>query len=159
MQSTVLFYYNILEDCIERCSEMNVYVRIKSIGKNKATELRPYELPEGIGSVRELIKAFVHAEVERFNDMDTELPLLTLMSAEDIEREAKTGRVAFGRLWPDKKADEAKAVDTALAAFGDGLFRVLMDEEELTDIDTEIEIKEGAVFTFIRLTFLSGRMW
>ena len=138
---------------------MNVYVRIKSLGKNKASELRPYELPEGIDTVRGLIAAFVHAEVERFNDKDTELPLLTVMSAEDIEREAKMGKVAFGRLWSDKKADEAKAVETALTSFDDGLFRVLMDEEELTDLDAEINIKEGAVFTFIRLTFLAGRMW
>ena len=138
---------------------MNVNVRIKSLNKRKSTELRPYELPEGIGSVRELIKAFVHAEVERFNDKDTELPLLTLMSAEDIDREAKTGKVAFRRIWKDVKANETKAVETALAAFEDGLFRVLMDEEELTDLDAEIDIKEGAVFTFIRLTFLAGRMW
>ena len=138
---------------------MNVYVRIKSLGKNKASELRPYELPEGIDTVRGLIAAFVHAEVERFNDKDTELPLLALMSADDVEREAKTGKVAFGRIWKDTKANEGKAVETALAAFGDGLFRVLMDEEELTDLDAEIDIKEGAVFTFIRLTFLAGRMW
>lgn len=138
---------------------MNVFVKIKSLNKRNCTEFRPYELPEGIGSVRELIAAFVHAEVERFNDKDTELPLLTLMSTEDIDREAKTGKVAFGRIWKDAKANEAKAVETALAAFEDGLFRVLMNEEELTDLDAEIEIKEGAVFTFIRLTFLAGRMW
>lgn len=138
---------------------MNVFVKIKALNKRNCTELCPYKLPEGIASVRELIAAFVHAEVERFNDKDTELPLLTLMSAEDIDREAKTGKVAFRRIWKDVKANETKAVETALAAFEDVLFRVLMDEEELTNLDSEIAIKEGAVFTFIRLTFLSGRMW
>lgn len=138
---------------------MNVFVKIKALNKRNCTELCLYKLPEGIASVRELIAAFVHAEVERFNDKDTELPLLTLMSAEDIDREAKTGKVAFRRIWKDVKANETKAVETALAAFEDGLFRVLMDEEELTNLDSEIAIKEGAVFTFIRLTFLSGRMW
>ena len=138
---------------------MKVFVRIKSLKKRKSTELRSYELSEGIGTVRGLIAAFVHAEVERFNDKDTELPLLALMSAEEIDDNAKAGKVAFGRLWTDNKADEAKAVEAAFAAFCDGLFRVLMDDEELKELDHPVKITEGTVFTFIRLTFLAGRMW
>lgn len=138
---------------------MKVFVRIESLKKRKSTELRSYELSEGIGTVRGLIAAFVHAEVERFNDKDTELPLLALMSAEEIDDNAKAGKVAFGRLWSDNKADEAKAVEAAFAAFGDGLFRVLMDDEELKELDHPVKITEGTVFTFIRLTFLAGRMW
>ena len=128
---------------------MKVFVRIKSLKKRKSTELRSYELSEGIGTVRGLIAAFVHAE----------LPLLALMSAEEIDDNAKAGKVAFGRLWSDNKADEAKAVEAAFAAFGDGLFRVLMDDEELKELDHPVKITEGTVFTFIRLTFLAGRMW
>lgn len=138
---------------------MKVFVRIKSLKKRKSTELRSYELSEGIGTVRGLIAAFVHAEVERFNDKDTELPLLALMSAEEIDDNAKAGKVAFGRLWSDNKADEARAVEAVFAAFGDGLFRVLMDDEELKELDHPVKITEGTVFTFIRLTFLAGRMW
>ena len=138
---------------------MKVFVRIKSLKKRKSTELRSYELSEGIGTVRGLIAAFVHAEVERFNDKDTELPLLALMSAEEIDDNAKAGKVAFGRLWSDNKADEAKTVEAAFADFGDGLFRVLMDDEELKELDHPVKITEGTVFTFIRLTFLAGRMW
>ena len=138
---------------------MKVFVRIKSLKKRKSAELHSYELSEGIGTVRGLIAAFVHAEVERFNDKDTELPLLALMSAEEIDDNAKAGKVAFGRLWSDNKADEAKAVEAAFAAFDDGLFRVLMDDEELRELDHPVKITEGTVFTFIRLTFLAGRMW
>ena len=138
---------------------MKVFVRIKSLKKRKSTELRSYELSEGIGTVRGLIAAFVHAEVERFNDKDMELPLLALMSAEEIDNNAKAGKVAFGRLWSDNKADEARAVEAAFAAFDDGLFRVLMDDEELKELDHPVKITEGTVFTFIRLTFLAGRMW
>ena len=138
---------------------MKVFVRIKSLKKRKSAELHSYELSEGIGTVRGLIAAFVHAEVERFNDKDTELPLLALMSAEEIDDNAKAGKVAFGRLWSDNKADEAKAVEAAFAAFDDGLFRVLMDDEELKELDHPVKITEGTVFTFIRLTFLAGRMW
>lgn len=138
---------------------MRVYVRIKALKKSQNSELKPYSLPKGIRTVRELITAFVHIEVEQFNQKDVEPSLLLLMSEEEIEYAARTGRVSFGRLWSDQKADETKSIETAISAFRDGLFRVLMDEIELTDLDTPIIIQENAVFTFIRLTFLAGRMW
>ena len=138
---------------------MQVYVRIKSLDTKKSSTLISYELPEGIEDVRTLIASFVHAEVERYNQKDTERPLLALLNAEEIEQKAGTGKVSFGRLWSDRKAEEKKALDTAFSAFRDGLFRVLMDEEELTGLDMPVTVPEGAVFTFVRLTFLAGRMW
>ncbi len=55
--------------------------------------------------------------------------------------------------------DEAKAIQTAIDAVTDGLVRVFKGNDEITDLDAEIEISEGDVFTFVRLTMLSGRMW
>ena len=139
---------------------MQVYVKVKALGKRKdVLPPRPYELPEGIGSLRGLLTAFVEAEVERYNGKDPEAPLLSCLTAEEIEAQSETGKVSFGRLWSDKKADKAKAVQTALLAFDDGLVRVLMDETELVQLDAPLCIREGAVFTFVRLTFLAGRMW
>ena len=138
---------------------MLVYVRIKSLDKRKSSALIPYELPEGIGDVRTLIASFVHVEVERYNQKDTERPLLALLSEEEIEQKAETGKVSFDRLWSDRKADENQALETAFSAFRDGLVRILMDEDELTGLDNPVSIAEGTVFTFVRLTFLAGRMW
>ena len=50
-------------------------------------------------------------------------------------------------------------METAFSAFRDGLVRILMDEDELTGLDNPVSIAEGTVFTFVRLTFLAGRMW
>ena len=139
---------------------MQVYVRVKALGKRKdVLPPKPYELPEGIGSLRELLTAFVETEVERYNSKEPELPLLSCLTAEEIEAQSETGKVSFGRLWSDKKADKAKAVQTAIQAFADGLVRVLMDDKELTELDDPLSIHEGAVFTFVRLTFLAVRMW
>ena len=139
---------------------MQVYVKIKALGKRRdVLPSRPYELPEGIASLRQLLTAFVAAEVARFNGKDTEAPLLSCLSAEEIDARAASGKVGFGRLWSDRKADRAKAAETAVRAFQDGLVRVLMDEAELTELDAPLEVREGAVFTFVRLTFLAGRMW
>lgn len=139
---------------------MQVYVRVKALGKRKdVMPLKPYELPEGISSLRELLTAFVESEVERYNSKDTEAPLLSCLTAEEIEAQSETGKVSFGRLWSDQKADKAKAVKTAIQAFDDGLVRVLMDEAELFQLDAPLCIREGAVFTFVRLTVLAGRIW
>lgn len=139
---------------------MQVYVKIKALGKRKdVLPPLPYELPEGIGSLRELLTAFVEAEVDRYNGKDPESPLLSCLTVEEIEAQSETGKVSFGRLWSDQKADKAKAVKTAIQAFDDGLVRVLMDEAELFQLDAPLCIREGAVFTFVRLTFLAGRMW
>ena len=139
---------------------MQVYVKIKALGKRRdVLPPKPYELPEGIGSLRQLLTAFVEAEVERYDGKGPEAPRLSCLTAEEIEAQSETGKVGFGRLWSDRKADRAKAAETAVRAFQDGLVRVLMDEAELTELDAPLAVREGAVFTFVRLTFLAGRMW
>lgn len=139
---------------------MQVFVRVKALGKRKdVLPPQPYALPDGISSLRELLTAFVETEVERYNGKDTEGPLLAALSAEEIQAQAESGKVGFGRLWSDRKADAERAVKSAIQAFEDGLVRVLMDNMELKDLDAPLSVPEGAVFTFVRLTFLSGRMW
>ena len=139
---------------------MQVFVRVKALGKRRdVLPPQPYALPDGIGSLRELLTAFVETEVERYNGKDSEGPLLTALSADEIAMQAESGKVGFGRLWSDRKADTERAVKTAIQAFEDGLVRVLMDETELRELDAPLTVPEGSVFTFVRLTFLSGRMW
>ena len=90
---------------------MQVYVRVKALGKRKdVLPPKPYELPEGIGSLRELLTAFVESEVERYNNKEPELPLLSCLTAEEIEAQSEAGKVGFGRLWSDKKEEKAKMI-------------------------------------------------
>ena len=67
--------------------------------------------------------------------------------------------MAFGLPFSDKKADENEAVQTALQAFDDGLFRAFVGETELESREQEIKIGENSEITFIRLTMLAGRIW
>ena len=46
-----------------------------------------------------------------------------------------------------------------LQAFGDGLVRIFVDEEEVTELDADLSLKEGSEVVFLRLTFLTGLMW
>lgn len=139
---------------------MDVYVRVKAVGKRRDV-LAPalYTLPEGIGSLRQLLTAVVCKEVAVYNSKEAEAQLIPFLTRQEIEDMANAGKVSFGAVYSDKKADPQKAVENALQCWEDGLVRVFMNEEELTGLDDPMVVPAGAVFTFMRLTFLAGRMW
>ena len=139
---------------------MQVYVRIKAVGKRRdVLEPTPYIIPDGAASLRQLLTAVASAEVDRYNTQRTQPRLLPCLTEEQIDAQAAVGKVSFSDVFSDKEADKAKAVQTVLQAWEDGLVRVFMDDAELTGLDTPLNIQAGAVFTFIRLAFLAGRMW
>ena len=41
-------------------------------------------------------------------------------------------------------------------AFGDGLFLVLLDGRQETDLDARVEVGPGSTVTFVRLVALAG---
>ena len=144
----------------ENIFNMNVYVKLKSVGKRRPVlNDVPYVLPENISSLRELITTIVKLEVEKYNSRGLEEMLIPFLSEEDIKDQSTVGKVGFGRLYSDKKADPAKAVKTAEQGFEDGLYRVLIGEKEITELDAPLLINENDTLTFIRLTFLAGRLW
>lgn len=139
---------------------MQIYVRVKSIGKRKdILEAIPYSISDSVHSLRQLITVIVEAEVEKYNAKGVGLQLIPYLTTEQIEAQSDVGKVSFGRIYSDRKADRTKAVQNAVQCLEDGLVRVFMDEEELSELDDELVMKEDAVFTFMRLTFLAGRMW
>jgi hypothetical protein len=50
----------------------------------------------------------------------------------------------------------AGAVEGALLAFGDGLFKVFVGERELTDDGAALPVTDGSALLFLRLVPLSG---
>ena len=122
-------------------------------------ESRSYTLPDEISSLRHLIEAVVRQEVESYNSRGTENMLVPFLTEGEISAQSTVGKVSFGSLYSDRKADSEKAVATALQGFEDGLFRVLVGETEAVELDSPLEIREGDTLTFVRLTFLAGRLW
>ena len=139
---------------------MQIYVRIKVAGKRKdVLQLTPYDIPGDTGSLRQLLTAVVEREVDRYNKKDTESQMIPYLTVQQIDDQAVAGKVSFGTIFSDKKANKQKAVENAIQCWQDGMVRVFMNETELTELDTSLSIPENAEFTFIRLTFLAGRMW
>lgn len=139
---------------------MQIFVRVKVAGKRKdALQSTPYSIPDGITDLRQLLIAIVNSEVDRYNKKDADAQVIPFLTAEQIDDQAVAGKVSFGTIFSDKKANKQKAVENAIQCWQDGLVRVFMNDTELTELDTPLSIPENAEFTFIRLTFLAGRMW
>ena len=139
---------------------MNILINLKAAGKRRPVfEKMPYTLPDGVATPRVLIAEIARREAESYNKRGTDNMLASFLTEAQIEDRGATGKIGFGRLYSEKKADPEKAVETALLGYEDGLFRVTVDGEEASGLDDPLHIGEGSTLTFIRLTFLAGRMW
>lgn len=139
---------------------MQIFIRIKAVGKKKdILQLTPYKINNNISTLRELLTDIVTTEVNKYNNKSTDTVLTAFISQEEIDNQSLTGKVSFGDVFNDKKVEKSSAINNAIQCFSDGIVRVFMDETELTELDTPLAINENDIFTFIRLAFLTGRMW
>ncbi len=139
---------------------MDVFVHVKNLGKKKdILPPTPYEIADGVSTLRQLLTEIVRTEVEKYNAKENGAQIIPFLTKEELNDQAEAGKVSFGTVYSDKKANLKKAQNNAVQCWKDGLVRVFMDDEELTELDAPIQIPENAVFTFIRLTFLTGVMW
>ena len=139
---------------------MHAYVRVKAIGKKKdILPPTPYEIADGVSTLRQLLTEIVQTEVEKYNAKENGAQIIPFLTKEELNDQAEAGKVSFGTVYSDKKANLKKAQDNAVQCWKDGLVRVFMNDDELTELDVPIQISVNAVFTFIRLTFLTGVMW
>lgn len=139
---------------------MKIFIQMKAAGKRKPVlNDIPYEIPDHISTLREFLTELVHVETERYNEKGTDVQVIPYLTKEETEDQAAAGKISFGRIYSEKKADREKAVENALQCYEDGLVRVFQGERELKDLDEKISIEEGERFTLIRLTFLAGRLW
>ena len=72
---------------------------------------------------------------------------------------AQAGKVSYGESMDDRKADAEKAVLNALQCFDDGIVALFADGVRYTRREEQIPLKDQSEVTFVRLTFLAGRMW
>ena len=139
---------------------MEIKVNIKHMGKRKkSVEPKIYQLMSSPSTVKELILAVTQAGVEDYNLRQENKELLTCLTREEIEDKAESGKISFGTVYGDRKADLKKAQDNAIQCFEDGIYRIFLDNRPLESLDEPIEITGETVFTFVRLTMLAGRMW
>jgi ribosomal protein L20 len=118
-------------------------------------------VPDGLAAgrsllLRDVIEHVVRAEVAAFRDRQAERRLVRALTADQIEEGLTAGKVSAGGSDLDQAVDVDRAVAAALEAFGDGLFLVVVDDVELTDLNAVAPLAGSSRLTFIRLTMLAG---
>ncbi len=111
-------------------------------------------------TLRQFITHVVHQEVEAFQTRQEPRRLDRVLSTEEIDRGAERGKISpEGRdpkLPYSTKVDVESAVVTALEAFVDGLYLVVIDGLEYRDLDAKVHLEPDSRVVFLRLTFLAG---
>lgn len=134
-----------------------IQVRMKKLGKQRPGALAPipFLLDHKPETVRDLLTTLVSLGVRDYNARKDDGQLLPFLTKEEIADQATRGKVAFG-MRNGEDACEADAIENAIQCFEDGIYRVFADETELTALEEAIPWTNNTVFTFIRLTMLSG---
>lgn len=145
---------------------MTVAVRVAAtVTGHRRRGVREHELvldlPSGAVTARQLIAAAVAAEVAAYEARAEEASLLRILTRESLSDDLAQGAVRTGGAQDDPTGPQAPvnvtdAVDTALLAFGDGLFRVFVGDCELADDGVTLPVTEGSAVLFLRLVPLAG---
>lgn len=137
---------------------MKIIINIKGLSRKKIIHQEEVELTNEISVTKDLITELVKINVEKFNKKIDDKNVLSVMTNEYIAEVARNGKIG-DEVHRDKKANLKKALDTAYLSFEDGLYCIFINDEQSEKLDDSLNLKDGDVLTFIRLTMLAGRMW
>jgi hypothetical protein len=116
-------------------------------------------LPAGPATVQQIIEAAVTAEGAAYEARAEQAGLVRVLTEESLAEELATGAVRTSGGDPLRPpagpVNVAAAVETALLAFEDGLFRVFVGDEEVTG-EAPATLADGASVLFLRLVPLAG---
>ncbi|MCX8526343.1 hypothetical protein OF897_20715 [Chryseobacterium formosus] len=144
---------------------MEIKVIVKQLGKKHpvlAEQKLDIDYNEVNISLENLLKLVVQQQVEVFNAKSFELEdedYAKIPTENYLNILTDTGKIGFGSIYNQKKADLQKAQENALQAFEDGMFAIFYNDEQLEDLSQNINLNLHHTFTFIRLTFLAGSYW
>lgn len=138
--------------------EIKINIAMKSLTSRGVKEY-PFLLLNTPETLRELIEESVRACVRSYKARGEQGENPRPLTDEEISGMQTVGRLAFGVHYNEADIDEENAIVVATEAVEDGIVRIFREDKELSDFDSEITVNEGDVFTFVRLTMLSGRMW
>lgn len=139
---------------------MRVYVSVKQIGKRDSfIKKQEIEVSDGIQTLRDLVTDIVTRNVKNYNKKQTDSQWVDYLMDETIMKNITVGKVGFGFHYNEKKAKEKQAIETAILAYKDGIYRVFINEDEKKDLEEIINLKGEDTITFVRLVMLAGRLW
>ena len=136
---------------------MQFYIKIKQLSKRRAIlEKQLFEIQNlsEKATLRDFITAVVTQQVEAYNAKKHEQNVLPFLTSEQIEDGAAVGKVGFGAIYSEEKANVEKAIANAILAFEDGLYKIFINDNEIQNIDNEVFVNKESVVMFLRLILL-----
>lgn len=139
---------------------MNIKINIKGVSnrENKIMKI-VYVYPDREMTLKEFLTETVRITVQKYNKDKESEEVMRCLSGDDILNQSNGGKISFGIHYGRKKAEEEEAVRTALQCFEDGMVAVFLDGKRYEILDEMMPLQEGSEATFVRLTFLAGRMY
>ena len=117
-------------------------------------------LPDGAAdgglTLRELIALAVRAELAAYSERRSEKTFAQVLTEERLAQGLASGRVDSGERHAPRPPSPDEAVTTALAAFEDGLFLVIVDGRQESELDAQVFVGPDSTLTFLRLVALAG---
>ncbi len=138
---------------------MDIQIRVKQLGKRKPViENKIIDVPElqSETTLKVFLEKIVAQQVKTFNERIDNPEIINFLLPNELETLVSKGKVDFKDTYNSKKAVIKEAQEIALLAFEDGLYKVFIDDHEIEQLEETIQFTENKIFTFIRLTFLSG---
>ena len=141
---------------------MALLVSTRVLGKRKPL-LDDFSVPPPLAvpggddlRLRDVIEHVVRHEVREFKRRQRARRFDRVLSDAQIAEAATRGKVDPASRDLKQKVDVDAAVGSALQAFEDGLYLVIIDEVERRSLDEPVRLSEDSRLAFIRLTFLAG---
>lgn len=132
--------------------QMEIYIIKKKLGSRKELGRHPIEIDETVNTLGVLLyiltqKGLTEAQTPKENHA---------LSDSEIAEQAEEGRIRFAENYGENHDTIEKAMERTKQAYNDGLFRVFINGEEVTEWNAPIILCQGAEVVFLRLTMLTG---
>jgi hypothetical protein len=114
-----------------------------------------FEGGEG-GTLRDLITQTVVENVEMFKKRQEANRFHHVLTSTQIQAAVDKGKVDMGGRKPNWEVDTVGAVGTAIQAFEDGIYLVIIDGIEYRDLDAQVYLQPDSQIVFLRLVMLAG---
>ena len=132
--------------------QMEIYIIKKKLGSRKELGRHPVEIDDTANTLEALLytltrQGLAEAQTPKENHA---------LSDSEIAEQAEEGRIRFAENYGENHDTMAKAMERTKQAYDDGLFRVFINGEEVTEWNAPIILCQGAEVIFLRLTMLTG---
>ena len=131
---------------------MEIYIIKKKLGSRKELERNPVAIDKTANTLGTLLYILTQKGLT-----ETQTPKeIHALSDSEIAEQAEEGRIRFAENYGENHDTMAKAMERTKQAYNDGLFRVFINGEEVTEWNAPITLCQGAEVVFLRLTMLTG---